>query len=125
MPTQATHLWRPSSARLLVLDGFIPVPRGTNAIAPPPQSWPIKDPGDLLDYQLDLTPALVGNEGDSIATLDVSVNPSETGDLTLVSGAADDPRIVLWFGAGRAGVTYRVTVRISLTSGRQIARDFL
>lgn len=127
MATQATHLWRPSSARVLTLDSFVPVARGSaaTATAPAPQAWPMKDPGDVLDYQIDLSPAVVGNDGDSIVTIDVAINPSASGDLTLLSVSADDPRIVLWFGAGVAGVTYTVTLHVGMTSGRQIARDFL
>ena len=36
MPTTATHVWRPSGARRVVLDGFVPVPRGTIPAAPTP-----------------------------------------------------------------------------------------
>jgi hypothetical protein len=125
MSTPASHLWHPSTARLLRLDGFAPAPRGVPPCMPSPQAWPIKDPEDVLDYLVDLSPALVGNDNDTVATLDVSINPSNTGDLSLVSASVDDPRLVIWLSSGRPGVTYRVTVRVSLASGRQIARDFL
>lgn len=125
MSTPATHLWRPSSARLLHIDGFCPVPRGAPPVLPTPQAWPLKDPEDVLDYEVDLSPALAGNQSDTITTLDVSITPSNSGDLTLVSAAADGPRIVIWLSAGVPGVTYTVTVRVSLASGRQIARDFV
>jgi hypothetical protein len=49
MPTPATHVWKPSNARTVVLDSFIPVPRGSTALAPPPLNWPAKDPADVLD----------------------------------------------------------------------------
>ena len=84
-----THVWKPSTARVLVLDDFMPVPRGAAISAPPILSWPPKDPGDVLDYQLDLGPALVGNEGDAIAALDVAITPNGPGDLSLTSTAAD------------------------------------
>ena len=71
--TPAAHLWRPSVARLLVLDTFVPVPRGTVAAALPPLQWPAKDPLDVLDYQFDIAPALTGNRGDAISTLDVAI----------------------------------------------------
>ena len=83
MPTPAAHVWKPSNARTVVLDGFIPVPRGSMAIAPPPLNWPTKDPSDVLDYQFDITAAVVGNDGDSIATLDVTIEPNNPGDLTM------------------------------------------
>lgn len=125
MPTQAMHLWRPSNARVLSLDSFVPVPRGSTATPPAPQAWPMKDPGDVLDYQIDLGPAIIGNDGDSVSTVDVTVAPTGSADLNLMSVSADDPRIVLWFGGGRPGVTYTVTLRVGMSSGRQVARDFL
>ena len=85
MPTPASHVWKPSTARTVVLDSFIPVPRGSAAIAPPPLNWPTKDPADVLDYQFDVSPALVGNDGDAVETLDVSIEPANPGDLTLNS----------------------------------------
>lgn len=94
MPTTASHVWRPSAARTITLDAFIPVPRGTTATAPSPLSWPLKDPGDLLDYQFDIAPALIGNDGDAIATLDIAISPSNPGDLALTATAADGTRAV-------------------------------
>jgi hypothetical protein len=125
MPTTAAHVWRPSAARTITLDTFVPVPRGTTAAAPAPLSWPLKDPGDVLDYQFDIAPALIGNDGDGIATLDVSINPSATGDLSLNSMAADGARAVLWLASGQAGTTYDVTLSIGTEAGRTISRTVL
>ena len=125
MPTIATRVWRPSSARRVLLDAFIPVVRGATAIAPPLLVWPAKDPGDILDYQLDISPALVGNDGDSIATLDVQITPSQPGDLMLVSSAADGGSAVLWLEAGQPNTTYSVSVVIGTTNGRSIHRSIL
>ena len=49
MATTAQHVWRPSAARVLVLDGFLPVPRGTLPVSRVLPSWPAKDPSDVLD----------------------------------------------------------------------------
>lgn len=125
MPTTATHVSKPSTARVVVLDAFIPVPRGAAAIAPPPLNWPTKDPGDVLDYGFDISPALVGNSGDSIATLDVSVAPNNPGDLALISASADGGVAVLWLSAGQPGTVYVVTIVISTTSGRTLQRSVL
>src|SRR5271157_4026906 len=100
MPTPASHVWRPSSARSLLLDAFVPVPRGTPASAPAPLSWPVKDPAEILDYQFDITPALVGNPGDGISTLDIAISPANPGDLTLNGVTADGAVAVMWFSAG-------------------------
>lgn len=112
MTTPATHLWRPSNARYVQIDGFVPTPRGPQV--PPPQTlaWPGKDPGDTLDYIFDIAPALTANSGDSIASLDVALSPANPGDLTLVSAAADGPRVVLWLSGGQALTNYTVTVTV-------------
>ena len=125
MPTPATHVWRPSAARLITLDSFVPTPRGTQATALPLLAWPAKDPADILDYQFDITPALTGNRGDVIATLDVAVIPSAPGDLAVVSASADGARAVFWLGAGFAGTTYVVTITIGTHAGRTLARSVL
>ena len=125
MPTIATHLWRPSAARTITLDAFVPVPRGTVATLPSELSWPLKDPGDLLDYQFDIAPALIGNDGDSIAALDISISPSAPGDLSLTSAVADGTRAIVWLAGGFAGTTYTVTLTIGTQAGRVLARTVL
>ena len=123
--TPATHIWRPSVARLLVLDSFVPVPRGTIAAALPPLQWPAKDPLDVLDYQFDIAPALAGNRGEAISTLDVGITPSAPGDLWLSSAAADGVRAVLWLAGGQAGTTYIVTLTVGTQGGRILSRSVL
>ena len=125
MPTTASHIWRPSASRVLVLDGTVPVPRGTPARPRPLPSWPAKDPADVLDYQFDIAPALTGNDGDAVATLDVSIAPSDPGDLALNSAAADGARAVLWLGGGQAGTTYTVTLTLGTQAGRTLSRAVL
>lgn len=125
MPTPASHVWKPSNARTIVLDCFIAVPRGSAAVAPPPLNWPTKDPADVLDYQFDVSPALVGNDGDSIATLDVSIEPANPGDLTLNSAVTDGPVAVLWLSGGQSGTVYTVSLAIGTVNGRTINRTIL
>lgn len=125
MATPATYVSKPSSARTVRLDSFVPVPRGAVAVAPAPLNWPAKDPVDTLDYRLDISSALVGNEGDAIATLDVAIAPSNPGDLTLNSSAADGPAIVLWLTAGQPNTVYIVTVKVGTMSGRMLQRSIL
>ena len=123
MTTAATHLWRPSNARYVQIDGFVPTPRGPQIPPPKALAWPEKDPGDTLDYIFDIAPALTANPGDLISTLDVTVSPANPGDLTLVSAAADGSRAVLWFSAGQALTTYTVTVTVGTAGGRTLARS--
>lgn len=125
MTTTAIHISKPSSARRVVLDAFIPVPRGTTAAAPAPLNWPTKDPSDVLDYEFDIAPALIGNEGDSIATLDVSIAPDNPGDLVLNAAQADGTQVVLWLAAGQANTVYTITILLTTTSGRTLQRSIL
>src|ERR1700761_6097074 len=125
MSTTLSHLWKPSHARLVTLDSFIPVPRGSLAVAPPPLNWPTKDPGDILDYILDISPAIIGNDGDAIATLDVTVAPANPGDLVGQSTTTDGSRVVLWLAEGQAGTVYTITVSISTVNGRSLERSVL
>lgn len=125
MAFSPSHVWKPSSARRVTLDAFIPVPRGSAPAAPPPLNWPAKDPADVLDYEFDISPALVGNEGDAIATLTVNISPNAPGDLALSSAAADGAVAVLWLSGGQAGSVYLVTIAITTTSGRTVQRTIL
>jgi hypothetical protein len=125
MTSPAAHVWKPSTARTVVLDSFIPVPRGSAASAPPPLNWPTKDPIDILDYQFDISPAVVGNDGDTISTLDVTIEPSNPGDLILKSAVADGTTAVLWLAGGQSGTVYRVTLAIATENGRVVQRSIL
>ncbi len=122
MGTQVNYTWMPSTARVLVLDGFCFTPRGTFAGPQLPLSWPPKDPSDTLDFTLDISEAIAGNEGDAIADLDISILPNNPGDLALNSSSADGDLAVMWFSAGLAGTVYQVTVVIGTNSGRVISR---
>jgi len=123
MATSAIHIYKPSAARVLVVDGFVPVPRGASVAAM--LAWPAKDPADVLDYQFNIAPALNGDDGDAVATLDVAISPANLGDLSLASAAADGARAVLWLAGGRAGTTYSVTLTIGTQAGRTLSRSVL
>jgi hypothetical protein len=125
MSTTVSHVWKPSNARLVTVDSFIPVPRGSSPSAPPPLNWPTKDPGDVLDYILDIGPAIVGNDGDGIATLSVNLSPSNPGDLVVQSTTADGSRVILWLSGGQAGTIYTITFSINTINGRSLQRSVL
>jgi hypothetical protein len=125
MPTAATHIWRPSNSRSITIDSFVPVPRGSTASAPAPLNWPTKDPNDVLDYELNISPAVLGNRGDVISTLDVWTSPSNPGDLVVNSTTADGSVAVMWLAGGQAGTIYTVTVLITTLSGRTLQRSIL
>jgi hypothetical protein len=88
-------------------------------------NWPAKDPTDVLDYQLDISPAVIGDEGDGIASLDVSIAPGEPGDLSLQSSYADGTSAVIWLGGGQAGTVYTVTLLVTTGCGRTLQRSVL
>jgi hypothetical protein len=121
----ATHVWRPSSARTIALDGFAPVPRGAASGSAAPLTWPAKDPADVLDYQLDIAAALAGNEGDAISAVATEVTPDGEGDLVVNSIAADGTMVILWLAAGRNGVVYTVEMNVTTLAGRTINRSVL
>ena len=128
MATPAQHLVLPTRVRTIVLDGPLPRPRGTPPLVsgqPCLPAWPAKDPADVLDYAFDIAPVLCGNPGDAVATLDVSITPSNPGDLSLASAAADGLRCVLWLQAGQPGTVYTVTLRIGTQNGRVLARSVM
>ncbi len=125
MATTANHVWHPSASRVLLLDGYLPGPRGIPVRPPATLQWPPKDPADVLDYQLDIAPALYGNDGDAVATLDVLIIPSDLGDLSVVSSAADGTRAILWLQGGKAGTKYNVILTIGTEAGRLISRSVL
>lgn len=122
MPTPANYSWIPSTARVVALSGCGPMPRGAPSLTPCQLAWPPKDPGDTLDFVLDITDAIAGNEGDAISTLDIVISPNYPGDLTLESASADGGLAILWLSAGFAGTTYAVTMTMRTNSGRMLAR---
>ena len=117
------HVWRPSSARRVVFDGFVPVPRGSGVV--PPLAWPAKDPADVLDYEFDFSAALVGNEGDELSGVSVAVTPEGAGAVAVNSVAGDGGMAVLWLSGGQAGVVYSVQVSVTTASGRSLGRAVL
>ena len=126
MPAQAAYYWKPSNARLIVLDTYVPLARASALSAPPPLAWPAKDPSDLLDFVLDIAPVIAGDDGDAIVSVSVSVSPSSNaGDLTVAQYGTDGLAIVLWLGGGVAGITYAVTIAAVTLCGRTIERTIL
>lgn len=118
-----THVYQISNARLVTFDGFVPVPRGAIAAPPVMPSWPVKDPGDVLDYVADFSSAIQGDLGDSLATFTAASSPNSTGDVVINSAAFDGTQAVLWLSAGNSGTVYTVTLVVTMTSGRTISRS--
>lgn len=126
MPQGVPPLWQPSSARTVALDGVLPLPRGVLPADLPPLVWPIKDPGDVLDYSLDLSAALAGDPTDQVATVGVTTVPSgNPGDLLVGRIVGSGTSAVMWLSAGVVGTTYAVQVSVGTLKGRVIGRTVL
>lgn len=113
----------PSSARRVVLDGFLPVPRGSTPGPVLPPVWPAKDPGDILDYEVDASAAVLDSDGDAIATVTATVLPA--GEVVVGATATMGQVAVLWLSGGVAGTTYTVHVVLGTAGGRTLARAVL
>jgi hypothetical protein len=125
MSSTTSYSWIPSTARVVIVDGFGTIPRGVFQPVPPQLAWPTKDPNDALDYVFDISQALQGNEGDAIASLDVVISPANPGDLTLTSSSVDGMRAILWLSAGFAGTVYIVTITVGTNAGRSLSRTVM
>ena len=125
--TPAVHSWKASAARTLTISGFTPRARGARSVPSPGTSaaWPTKDPADVLDYVYDISPALWGDEGDSIAFLNITISPAAAGDLTLASSTSNGHQAILWLSAGQSGTTYAVTLAIGTLAGRSFQRSVM
>jgi hypothetical protein len=126
MSTTVSQLWQPSTARSVTLDGLLPLPRGVIPADLPPLVWPAKDPGDVLDYELDISAALAGDPTDQVSAATVTIVPSgNPGDLSLGRVVGQGSVAVLWLSAGVVGVTYAVQISVGTLKGRVIGRTVL
>jgi hypothetical protein len=126
MPQGVPPLWQLSSARSVALNGLLPLPRGVVASDVPPLTWPVKDPGDVLDYAVDVSAALAGDPTDQVATVAVDVQPSgNSGDLLVGRVVGSGTSAVVWLSAGVPGTTYAVQLAIGTLKGRVISRTVL
>lgn len=124
--TAVPQVWRPSGARLVALDGMLPLPRGVLPADVPPLVWPAKDPGDVLDFALDATAALAGDTTDRIATASVAIVPqASSADVQLGNVVADGAVVVMWLSSGQANTVYSVQITMSTLNGRTIGRTVL
>jgi hypothetical protein len=111
---------------VVALNGLLPLPRGVMPSDLPVLVWPIKDPGDVLDYTLDLSPALAGDSTEQVATVGVTVSPTgNPGDLAVGQIVGNGTRAVIWLSAGVAGTIYSVQVTVGTLKGRVIGRTVL
>jgi hypothetical protein len=125
MSLPVSHLFEPARARRIVLEPLAPTPPGTAPAQPPFPFFPLKDPADVLDYEVDFGPLLAGNPGDGIGAITVTIAPNNPGDLTLNSASANGTSALLWLASGQSGTVYTVTVAITTLAGRSFSRSVL
>lgn len=77
-----------------------------------------KDPQSVLDYSIDWSRWLAGDE---IATSDWTVPPP----LAKVTDTKTTSRTTVWLSGGAVGQTHTVTNRITTAGGRTEDRSFL
>lgn len=75
------------------------------------QSWPDKDPDEVLDYEIDWTSRL---DGDTISSSTWTVPDG----LTSSSNTNTDSTVTIWLSGGTVGTIYRVMNEITTTGGR-------
>ena len=76
----------------------------------------LKDPGARIDYTVDWAAGYLA--GDTIAASTWIVVPEEPDGITVEGTANEDARASATLGGGVRGHVYRVTNRVTLTSGR-------
>lgn len=82
-----------------------------------PLAWPQAEPGDDLDYGLDLT-ALMLDASDVPATIEAMVMPSGAGELAILDLTCDGTVAAIQLSGGVAGRTYRVSLAVGTVAGR-------
>lgn len=79
----------------------------------------IKQPVEVLDYDVDYTDWLTA--GDNVQSATVEVAPT---GLTIDSIFINDPRVKVWVSGGLSGTTYKLTVTTTTADGRLKQDEF-
>jgi hypothetical protein len=77
------------------------------------QSWPSKDPNEVLDYQFDWTDRLVTSETITTSTFIVAEGSVTTSNPSILAGFT-----TVWIAGGVAGEVNTITNRIVTNQGR-------
>jgi hypothetical protein len=73
-----------------------------------------KQPGEVLDYDIDYSEWLTSD--DNVASATTAVVPDTDLSVDLIN--INDPRVKLWISGGVSGTTYKVTVTMETQDGR-------
>ena len=83
-------------------------------------SWPPADPGDILDYCLDLT-VWLADAGETIVAFDAQLAPQD-GSINLLSSSNTGAVLTVRIGGGISGTVYQVGLAVTLSSGERLHR---
>ena len=115
----ATVVWVPSPARTLVLFASAgSTPKGRQ-ITPVPLRWPAKQPGDVLDYSLDISGFLADVE-DQPVTVTATPVSLQLGDISINSITIAGGLITLWLSGGLPGTDYVFEITAQTLAGRTV-----
>lgn len=92
-------------------------------IVPPWQqvySWPVSEPGDNLDYSLDISAALADNIS-HVSYVTAAIAPSGLGELTANSLSYQNGVIKIWLSNGNSDRVYTINFKIFCVSGLQFS----
>lgn len=79
--------------------------------------WPAAEPGDVLDYSLDMA-GLMADAGDFIVSASVSARPSGVGELQVNTVVVSGTLVTAWLSGGVPGRSYTVKCDIATLAGR-------
>lgn len=79
-----------------------------------------KQPGDVLDYDIDFEDWLV--DGDALQSA-IAVTDIDT--ITIDNVEVIPPLVKVWLSGGESGVSYKITVTTTTTGGRVKEEDFI
>lgn len=85
------------------------------------QSWPDKDPGEVLDYRFDWTQRLTVNRIKDTIVSSVWAITDGTG-LNIDTSTVNNPFTVVWLSGGTVGTTYTLKNTVVTSSGRTMVQ---
>lgn len=77
--------------------------------------WPAKDPNEILDYSIDWSARLRGNDLITASSFTVS----NTANLAIVANSFNNSVTTVWLAAGSPGRVAEITNHITTSAGRQ------
>ena len=98
---------------------YIDLPYGSTATPNQILMWPAKDPGDTLDFTLDITGWLLDDGASTVAAV---TGTAQTGITATLESSSTSPVIVFRIAGGTAPTTYYLNIQVTLSSGEVLYR---